>query len=199
MMNLHSAVVMAALLCGTPAYAQSTPAESTTNPTPIDATRLAAATAMLDVVLPPDTRDAMLDQMVGAMMNNMTSAVVNDPTLAALFDGDPDAKALLTRFVTRQQDASIKLMKESLPEMVTAMARAYARGMSVTELDDTTRFLKTPSGKAYLGKSMTIMVDPDVVAWQQAMMKKAMARMPSEIEALVTEATALAEKKKKKS
>jgi hypothetical protein len=77
------------------------------------------------------------------------------------------------------------------PDLRDAMAHAYARHFTATELDDLNRFFATPSGTKFASQYMTIMTDPAVVDATKAMMPKMMQQMPQFIAAAQKAAAAL--------
>lgn len=59
------------------------------------------------------------------------------------------------------------------------MARAYARRMSVPELQAAEQFFTSPAGQAYIANSNDFMSDPDIVAVQRDMMQRMMGQLPA--------------------
>ena len=172
-----------ALVVTSPALAQ--PAER------LDPARLASAGKLIDIVMPAEQREAMLGGLMQAMTLNMTKAMEGNQDVAALFKDDPRARAIFERFMARQQTESIETLRESLPGMIEAMRRAYARRFTVAQMDELSTFFATPTGRAYMAQGMSIMSDPDVAAWQQSVMTRTMARMPEQTRALAAEILAL--------
>lgn len=160
-------------------------------PAPVDPARLAASERLIAVLMPPGRRDAMLSALMQAQTANMTKAIESNAELAAMFDADPRARAIFTRFIERQQaDASATLRRE-LPGMMTAMTRAHARRFTVAQLGEMTTFFASPTGRAYMELGTTIMTDPDVAAWQQKVMGETFAKMPAMVRQMQGEILAL--------
>lgn len=172
-----------ALVFASPALAQ--PAQT------LDSARLASAGKLIDIVMPAEQREAMLGGMMQAMTVNMTKAMEGNQDVAALFRDDPRARAIFERFMARQQTESVGLLRESLPGMIEAMRRAYARRFTVAQMEELSTFFAAPTGRAYMSQSLSIMSDPDIAAWQQSVMTKTMARMPQQTRALAAEILAL--------
>jgi hypothetical protein len=94
----------------------------------------------------------------------------------------------------RQQAFQTKQLTDNLPGMLDAMARAYARRFTLSQLTDIATFFGTPSGQVYLAQAPTIMSDPDVAAWMGALMKNSMQQMPERMAELMADLKALHEK-----
>lgn len=136
--------------------------------------RLAAARRVLDRLMPPATRAATVSAMVAPMMANMREGMAQSPQLGAMLRENAKMKAVFDRFMDAQEQRSLTLIRDSMPGMVEAMARAYARRFDVTQLGEIERFFATPTGAAYAQASMSVMSDPDVAAFQRQMMADAM-------------------------
>lgn len=182
------------LITATPLAAQTAPeAESQAT---IDPARVAAGKALLNVIMPPETREAMMDQMMTGLMANIQQGFAGK--LGALGDlkDKPEVEAIFDRYMARQQRNTIDMLKENLPGMFDAMANAYARRFTVAQMEETQRFFATPTGQIYMKESVMIMSDPDIAAWQRQLMTKAMEKAPAEIEIMTKELKAAMEKAK---
>lgn len=135
--------------------------------------RLAAAQALIAKIMPPDRVNEMIDQMMRPMVANLRSAMMQSPGLQEAFDKMPKAKAALDKFVDDEFARSIALTKESMPAMLDAMARAYARRFTTAQIAEIGAFFDTPTGKLYATQAASLMTDPDVLAAQRTMMMKA--------------------------
>ncbi|SFK33298.1 hypothetical protein SAMN03159338_3910 [Sphingomonas sp. NFR04] len=173
------------------AMAQAAPAV-TQAPEPA---RLAAAKALIAKIMPPERIDAMIDQMMRPMMENLRNAMAQAPQLQAAFAKDPKAKGVLDTFVDEELRHSMALTKSSMPTMMDAMARAYARRFTVAQLNDVSTFFDTPSGKLYAEQAPTIMADPDVLAAQRAVMEKSIRGTMERAQAMVAKLAAEQDKK----
>jgi hypothetical protein len=166
-----------ALIVSAPANAQSD----------IDPARLAAAQQVVEQVFPTSQRDAMVETIVRPINDNMQKAMGQSAEIKELFAANPEAAPAFERFVKGELERTIALTKESLPALVEAMARAYARRFSVEQLADIHGFFNTPSGRAYVAQSMTMMSDPDIQSAQRAMMAKSFDGMQARIATFVAD------------
>ncbi len=174
--------------CGGAAQAQSeTQASQFATAEEPDADNLAAAIRLVDLILPPRQRSDMINSMVGAMLKNITDGILADPSLQSTLNEHPEMRTVFANFVERQRVKSLTQMEESLPGLVDAMGRAYARTFTADQLADMHDFFATPTGQVYVTKSVSLMSDPDVAAWQRGSMQDSMADLPGEIERLMTE------------
>jgi hypothetical protein len=187
--SLRTALMLLALLPA-PLAAQSPPPAPAPAPEPA-AANVAAAAEVVDLILPPTMRDQMMEQLMGAMMQGMTNAMMESPELREAFQREPRARPVFENALARQQTETMTLIKSEMPGMVTAMTRAYARRFSLAELADMKRFFASPSGQAYVQKSPTVMSDPDVMRWSQAMITRALDKAPAAAKALRDEINAL--------
>ncbi len=174
------------LLAGTPGLAQ--PVVPATEPDPA---RLAAATRLVDVVMPPALRDKMIEQTASTMVANMNKLMLASPQMTAMFEKRPAARPILERFLAQQAEESRTAMREMMPAMMTMMARYYARQLSAADIDATRAFFATPAGKAYAIAAGSVMADPEFATLLQGSMAKAMARIPARVKAMTEELRAL--------
>jgi hypothetical protein len=185
-----------ALVCvlapAVPAFAQSAAAPAVQAPEPA---RLAAAKALIAKIMPQERIDAMIDQMMRPMMANLRGAMLQSPQMQAAFAKDAKAKATLDAFVDSEFQHSVALTKQSMPTMLEAMARAYARRFTVAQLNDVSSFFDTPSGKLYAEQAPTVMADPDVLAAQRAVMEKSIRGTMERAQAMVAKLAAEQDKK----
>ena len=163
----------------------------------VDPARLAVARRVIDTIMPPATREQMVSGMLTPMMANLRQGMSQNPDFAKMMGSDPQVAAAFERYMERQQNRSIGMIRESLPQMAAAMSRAYARRFDVAQLEDIERFFKMPTGRAYMQASMTIMADPDVGAWQRTMMHDAMSHVQQDTAEFVKEITAIKQGEKK--
>ena len=182
-------MIAALLLTLSPVAAQAQP--TTVTAAAIDPARLAAATELLDVLMPPATREQMMTGMMAPMLANVRRGVSENPSFAAAMNGDPKLKAMFDRFMAQQQARTTDMMRRSLPGMIPAMVRAYARRFDVQQLREIRAFFETPTGRAYMQTSFTIMSDPDIAAWQRQMMQEAMSHVLEDVASFAREAAAL--------
>lgn len=160
-----------------------------------DAARLASARQLLDQIMPPATREAMIQSMITPMQANMRKGIMQSEGMQKSL-GDPKVKAAFDQFLAKQDERTGTMLRESLPGMVDAMSRAYARRFDVTQLDDMKRFFATPTGQAYIANSFSIMADPDIAAWQRKLMSQAMTHMQEDVAAMAKSIDAIQQDKK---
>jgi hypothetical protein len=164
----------------------------------IDPAKLAAATQLLDIVMPPESRDAMIEAIMKPMMQTMMAGIKEMPELKKIFGVDAEVQKIFERFMERQKTSSIAKLQQELPNMMTAMARAYARQFSLQEMADAKAFFATPSGRAYMTKAGGIMADPDIVQEQRSLMSSIFADKNGELAKFKTEIDAYMSSKSKK-
>lgn len=180
--SMVGAALLATMLPLAPAAAQTA---SATAPAP-DPARLAVARTLIDRFLPPDRRDAMVEQMIRPMAENARDAVFAAPSFAEMRAENPEFVAKMNGFMAEEFERTIAMTKAAMPEMLEAMARAYARRFTLAQLEAIDGFFQTPAGRAYAEQAPAIMTDPDVLAAQRKMMTEAMAAMEERLGALVT-------------
>jgi len=156
-----------------------------------DPARLTAATELLNVLMPPATREQMIQGMMTPMLANMRRGLSGNPDFAAAMNRNPQIKALFDQFMAKQEARTTEMMQQALPGMIPAMARAYARRFDVEQLRELRTFFETPTGRAYMQASYTIMADPDVAAWQTQIMQQAMSHTQEDVASFVQQATAI--------
>jgi hypothetical protein len=176
-----------ALTFAAPALAQNT----TPDPARPDPARVASAKALMDVIMPPTKREAMIDTIMRGMMNNLTQMMTSSPEMTKVFGGDTRVTAIFEKFMKRQQEDSIAMLKANFPGMMDAMANAYARRFTSGQMSEMKTFFETPTGQVYIDQAATIMTDPDIAKWQQDLMAKGFANLPKEAEAMMAEIKAL--------
>ena len=187
--------VALAISIATPAFAQKT-LPVIADASSIDPVRLSAAHDLLEVIIPPVTREKMIESMITSMMGNLSQSIFKNPEMKVALETDPRASTVLQRFFTRQQENSLAIMKEDFPGMIDAMAHAYARRFTIIQLADMQKFFETPTGRIYAEQSATIMNDPDIAKWQRDSSSKSISLMLKDAQAAVAEIKALTAKDK---
>lgn len=202
MRNLSSIAVGAALLVSTaplsaaaqtivsqtapPATAPAQPAYVEPEPD-----RIEAARELLEILMPSEQREAMLAAMIEPLMANIQAGLLQSPTLETAFANTPGAETLFLEFMATQRAREMELATTSLPGMMEAMARAYARRFTRREMRNIGDFFESDAGQAYLLQSNTIMADPDIAAWQRQTMAQSMQQMQADIPELMARISAL--------
>lgn len=162
-----------------------------------DPARLAAAERLLDTLMPPALREEMVQGMVAPMLTNVQQGVMQNAKFSRLIGNNAKVRAAFETFMQAQNARTLDLLRRSMPGMMTAMARAYARRFDVAQLQEVERFFRTPTGMAYMRASATIMSDPDIAAFQRDMMGEAMQHVQVDAVALAKEVAALQQNEKK--
>lgn len=189
----HEKLMAMLLALAAPAtlHAQATPPAAPQAATPLDPARVAAARELIDLLLPPATRDQMLSGMMTPMLANLRRGMAEAPGFSDTINSDPRMRALFDRFLAEQELEVTRTLRESLPGMTPAMANAYARRFDLQQLRELRAFFETPTGRAYMQASYTIMNDPDVAAWQRDMMTRSMARVQASVAKFAEQAVKL--------
>jgi len=192
-MKILKRAILATCLVALPAVAMAQVAPQAAPPAaaPVDPERLAASRALMDQIMPPATREQMITSIMTSMMQSITQPIRQDPNLVAAFEKEPRARPIFDRFIERQQELGLELLKTNMPSMLDAMAHAYARRFTLQQLHELATFFATPTGQVYLAQAPTVMSDPDVSAWMSNLMQSQMKRMPAELGKLTTELKAL--------
>lgn len=186
----------AALAAAAPAAAQNAaPAPTPAAAAAPDPARVAAATQLITRLLPADRAEAMIDQMIRPTMGNLHAAMAQAPELKAAFARNPKARAALDAFVADEVARSTAIVKQALPTLRTAMARAYARRFTEAQLNEIAAFFDTPTGRLYAEQAPTLMGDPDIVAAQRAMMAQAMQGVAERAQAMAAKLAAEQDRK----
>lgn len=160
----------------------------------LDPAKIAAARALIDVVMPPAEMDSLFDNAMKPMMDNMQRTIMSSPSFTEAAGKDPKVLELVSELMERSNARTLATLKQNIPGMIDAMSRAYARRFTLAEMADAKVFFATPSGKAYMQKGMTIMSDPDVLAWQSSLMQSAMAGTKSDIDDILAKVEKAARK-----
>lgn len=153
----------------------------------LDPDRLERARELLDLVLPPSQRNQMILAMIEPAMTNVEQGLMQSPRFMEAMRDDPEGQQRFLAFLERQRAETGELMVATLPGLVEAMTRAYARRFTVRQLRDMIDFFDSNTGRAYLAEAPAIMADPDIAAWQRNTMAQAMTMMEDDIEALMAD------------
>ena len=190
-MKAYALALTLALGALQPSVAQAQTATTTAAPDPA---RLRAAQALMAQLMPPERRDAMIDQMMRPMIDNMKSNMIASPMFKEV-SADPKLRRVFDDFISEELERSIALTKQVMPELIQAMTRAYARRFTLVQLNDIAAFYATPSGRAFADQAGTIMADPDVLAAQTNVMRRSMEGVQERAAALAAKLAAQQEQK----
>jgi len=177
-----------------PAYAQAPAGASAGQSAAIDPARVAAGRALIAVVMPAEQRDKMMDGMLTAMLGNLVMGALKGNGGEAALEKSPSAQRVFTDFIAHERQLALSDVRAAMPDLVEAYARAYARMFSVDEMDQIRAFYQTPAGMKFALRGATLLGDPDVAAWQQAIAAKEGARQRGEMQKFVADLQAAFEK-----
>lgn len=176
-----------------------------------DTAREEAAQATVDHVFPAGTYERLmrgtLDQMTAQMMDSMIDMPMRDIVgsmglpeeevatlgrgsmrqMMAIFDPHFEERMKITN--TTMMNGMVDVMTGMEPAMREGLAEAYADKFTAEELAGLNAFFATPLGSKYAANSMTIFMDPKMMARMQETMPAIMEAMPDLI-GEVREATA---------
>ncbi len=155
------------------------------------ANRIEAATNLLEIIMPPAQREAMIAQMLEPTMANIEQGMMQAPQFRNVFASDPRAQALFVQFMARQRARTLQQIQASLPGLFDAMTRAYARRFTERQMRQIGDFFETDTGRAYMRESQTIMADPDIAAWQRTVMMQSMGNVQADLADFAAEIAAL--------
>lgn len=156
-----------------------------------DPERVEAARELLDILMPPDQREAMMVAMIEPMIANLEAGMMQAPELEAALSDNPNVRALFLDFMAIQRTRALESASADLPSMIEAMSRAYARRFTRREMREIGEFFGTTAGRAYLRQSNSIMADPDIAAWQRGTMARSMQHLQTDIQDFMTRLAAL--------
>lgn len=202
---MRRGAVLLALLLASPlgAAPAPSPAKPTAAPAraPVDPARLAVANDIVAKVLPPGSYRTLMqgsmDQVMGMMRGQMydlpvrqlaKAANLTDAQLAAIGPGTVrEVMAILDpAFEQRQAIIGDTMMKGLIdviadmePELRAGMAEAYARRLSLADLEATCSFFRTPAGAAYAAQVMQVSADPAFMDRMRAMMPRLTGSLPA--------------------
>ncbi len=176
------------LAAANPVFAQSAPVATVAEP---DAARLAAATRLIEVIMPLALRDQMIEQTASAMVANVGNAVMGSPQMVAAFEKEPRARPIFERYMTKVADDTRTMMRDMMPDMIIVMKRYYARQLTVPQLNEVHDFYATPTGQKFALAAAGVMSDAEYGRLMQTTMAKMMERTPEQAKALNDELKAL--------
>lgn len=164
----------------------------------IDPAKLKAASELIETIMPAADREKMMQNMLTPMMNNMMAGIMQNPDFQKIASEDPSVKNIFEKFIERQKNRTLGKLFSELPNMTTAMSKAYARQFSLQEMADAKAFFITPSGKAYMTKAAGIGADEDIAKWQRNWMASFMSDQPAEMKLLMDDLAVYKNSKSKK-
>jgi len=195
-MTVKTLVIVAALLMPLPAIAQTSVPAASAN-APVDPARLVEARKLIEDILPPQKRDAMVDGIVRPMIANMRDAMMRSPDMTELFKQHPAMRDQMLQFLDSETERSLGVAHDTMPALFDAMATAYARQFTLDQLADMQRFFTSPTGRIYIERVPAVMSDPAITAAQRVMMDKSFEGLQDRIRSMTQKMQDAAEKEGK--
>ncbi|MCC7266398.1 MAG: hypothetical protein IT546_03545 [Caulobacteraceae bacterium] len=136
-----------------------------------------------------DTMDAAMELPAGQMaelggLDAEAAARIDKATVAEIMAiTDPHYRERTQASMKAMMGAMTSVMIEMEPDVRTALTRAYARKFTAAQLGELDRFFSTPTGAFYAAESMSLQMDPEMVAEMQALTPKILEQMPKVLEA----------------
>lgn len=123
---------------------------------------------IIAVAWPEDQRMVMMRRMQDAILAPMKANLQLPPEL-----DDPGLHKILQDYIDKVPDTMAPVMAQHMPALFEAMAHAYARAFSPSDLEQILAFAHTPAGGKFFSRSTTLLQDPDVAAANGVMMRAA--------------------------
>jgi hypothetical protein len=159
---MKRAIVLALSLgVASPAWADPVNPGTQCIETPANAEGFVLAREIVEVVLPANSAEAVMHQMMSALGQQLKSS------MPGKID-DPAIKAIVDRRIAEVPDRMMPAVRRFLPVQKAAMACAYTHTFSLTELREVRSFAATPAGSRYLSLSASLMSDPAVAEANQS-------------------------------
>lgn len=127
----------------------------------VDPDALAVANDIVAIQFPPEQREATMRQMMDALSHQMQvtwGSAIEDEGLRAILSKDLDQFA----------DRIMPVVNKHIPNIMNAMACAYARNFEISDLRNVRTFAQTASGAKFLQIGPKAIADPSVAAANQA-------------------------------
>lgn len=166
----------------------------------VDPARLAAAKVTVDHIFPTGTYARIMNGSMNKMMDSIMGGVGKLPLrdIAAIGGlqaedveklGEGTLEEIMTIYDPAYHERMSLGMKAMMAEMSKIMtqfepgirdglASAYANRFTTQQLGELNGFFSTPTGKLYASESMTMFMDPEVMAKMQAFVPQLMQQMP---------------------
>lgn len=148
--------------------------------------RLAVAQAIVVTAWPPERREAMMDKLIATFASQFRDSAHLETI------ENPGFSAILRRYLDSIPGRLKPLVSDFIPRQMDAIAIAYARMFTLTELRDVLAFAQTPSGAQFMQRGIDAISDPDVAAVNTAYLTKvhqlsaeAAAEVAAEVQAYV--------------
>ena len=163
-MKIFAAVALAVFPI-TPVIAQSPSPAISAIKQQLDPVAIDLAPQLLEIIAPPTARQNKLAERFKFIAEQARASYATQTSA-----GDPKFSALVDKSMDEMWQQMVVVMGRHIPAYYNAMARAYARKFSVSELHEILTFARAPAGLKFLQNGNLIVQDADVVAVQQQMM-----------------------------
>lgn len=186
---LRITVATLALGLASPAFAQPVNPGGQCIETPDNAEAFVLARGIAEAVLPADTAEASMRNVmaaIGTQMRNAMGDELKDPALLELFDKRLD----------ELPDRLMPVTRKFIPLQKAAMACAYTHEYSLAELREIKAFAMTPTGSHYLSSNIKLISDPAVAQANEGYFRDVQAVQQAFVADLQADVVAYTAKKK---
>ena len=132
----------------------------------IDPGRLAIAKDIVAIAYPVEIREQIFNGAMDAMLVQMRG------TMFASLKNDPGAEHIVSSHVDRFVVKGKAILKGHIPAMMDALADAYSREFTASELTELRAFASTPAGSHFLQRSSAVLSDPSFRAANESYLRE---------------------------
>lgn len=185
------------LICGIVSQLSTTPAMAQLASQVVaesDARGLAVAKDVVEIAFPPESRAKLFESVMNPLVAQMRAARMT----TAGNQSDPGLDEITDRYIARALAEVREDLVVNAPGLFAAMARAYARNFSLSELVEIKAFVATPTGAKYIQRSSSVLSDPEVAACNTAYLQRLNQKVAAARQPLVDEIAAYLKKKRGK-
>lgn len=118
----------------------------------LDPEAFSIANQIVTLGYPEENREALFFGTMDQTVTQMRGAIA--PSLPR---NDPEAIAILDKWIAEYTQESKLLLRKHIPAIMTGMTQAYATIFTLEELNDILAFVSTPSGQRYFELSPAVM------------------------------------------
>lgn len=193
MKRILTTLAFAASMAACPAHAQDAGA-------PVAPAQIAAAKPVVEKLFPVGTYRKLMGGTMTRLMDSMIGPALDMPVadiarmsgvaqdkVAAMDKAtmgqvmailDPHFRDRMRVGMNAMMGAMAEVMTGYEPRIRDALTRAYARRFSASQLGELNAFFATPTGGTYAAESMSLFMDPEIMAEMQAVMPDMIKQMP---------------------
>lgn len=187
------------LIWTAPALAQDATTESavtaeTESEEAIDPARLAAASALMDILIPQQGEAEWAASFITPAMDNALITMTESTEFKAMIEAAPRSRDVLDRFFARVRSVTVETATSDLPTLRNAMAAAHARQFTVVQIEEIAAFMSTPTGRAYNIAAPRLLADEDVARWQRSVLVRNQEALAPILQQFITEMASVAVK-----